>query len=230
MTNKALVHKPHDDVLLLKSSVAMPLMKLPATTTALRTSRGVVLISPGKNIADFESELSAFGRVTDIVAPNLFHHLSIHRAQNLYSQATLWGVLGFREKRQDLSWDKILSEKTWTYQDEIEAIDIKGAPVATETVFFHKSSKTLVVTDLFFNLLNAKGLGSWIILNLFGTYRRFGVSKFYLKLAKDREAFKKSLAKVAALDFDKIVMAHGEPVTENARALFERALQERGLK
>lgn len=230
MTNKTSVLRPHDDVLLIRSSVSMPLMTLPTTTTALRTSRGVILISPGKNIADFESELAAFGRVTDIVAPNLFHHICLHRAQKIYTQATLWGVSGFTEKRADLNWDKVLSEKTWNYQDEIEVIEIKGAPVATETVFFHKSSKTLVVTDLFFNILDAKGIGSWIVLKMFGTYRRFALSKFYLKLATDRASFKDSLAKVAALDFDKIVMAHGDPVTENARALFERALTERGLK
>lgn len=208
----------------------MPLMALPTTTTALRTSRGVVLISPGRSTPQFEADLEELGRVTDIVAPNLFHHLFIHLAQKIFTQATLWGVRGFREKRPDLQWDKLLSEGTWGYQDEIEVIEIQGAPTATETVFFHKASKTLVVTDLFFNILNPKGLGSWIILNLFGTYRRFAISKFYLKLAIDRDAFKASLARVSKLDFDKIVMAHGEPVTENARKLFENALNERGLK
>lgn len=218
-----------DDVLLLRSTTKMPLMKLPVTSVALRTSRGVVLIGPGNKTPAQENEIANLGRVTDVVAPNLLHHLSIHAAQKTFPQATVWGVEGFRTKRADVAWDKILNERTWTYHDEIRVIEIKGVPKINECVFFHLASKTLVVTDLFFHLTKAKGLGAWIILQLFGTYRKFGISKFYLRFAEDKSAFRKSLGEIAALDFVNIVMAHGEPVTSNARELFETALKERGL-
>ena len=219
----------HEDVLTLPSFVSMPLMKLPVTSVALRTSRGVVLVSPGKNIPEQAGTLSSFGRVTDIVAPNLLHHASIHLAQKTFPEATLWGVEGFQKKRQDVAWDKILDAKSWSYSDEIRAFPLAGAPKINECVFLHLKSKTLVVTDLFFNLVDAKGIGAWMILNMFGTYRRFGISSFYLRYVKDKAAFKNSLKIIAACDFESIVVTHGEPVTENAKAAFTSALKERDL-
>lgn len=208
----------------------MPLMRLPVTSVAVKTSRGVVLFAPGRDIAKQESMVSRFGRVTDIVAPNLFHHLSIHKAQQTFPQATLWGVPGVKTKRPDIEWNKSLSETSWTFSDEIKVLPVLGVPRVNEFVFFHLKTKTLVVTDLFFNMLHAKGLGAWIFFNMFGTYRRFAISKLYLKGVQDRAALIKSLRQISALDFKTIVMSHGEPVTENARELFQSAIKERGLQ
>ncbi len=219
----------HEDILTLHSSISMPLMKLPVTSVALRTSRGVILVAPGKKTPAQEAALSSFGRVTDIVAPNLLHHVSIHLAQKTFPEATIWGVEGFKKKRPDVAWDKVLDAKSWNYSDEIRAFPIAGIPEINECVFLHMKSKTLLVTDLFFNLLDAKGIGAWMILKMFGTYRRFGVSSFYLRNVKDKEAFKNSLKIIGACDFESIVMSHGDPVTENAKVLFSSALKERDL-
>lgn len=221
--------KVHDDILLLQSTVNMPLLKLDVTTTALRTSRGVLVIGPGKKIREQETLITALGRVTDLIAPNLLHHISLLKAIQTFPQATIWGVDGFKEKRPDIPWDKVLDETTWSYSDEVQVIRIQGMPKMQEAVFYHIESKTLVVTDLFFNLTDAKGIGAWVILNLFGTYRRFGISSFYLRAVKDRGAFEASLREIAKLDFDKIVVAHGKPVLKNARDLFDRALRERKI-
>jgi hypothetical protein len=85
------------------------------------------------------------------------------------------------------------------------------------------------VTDLFFHLMHPKGIGAWLLLNLFGTYKRFGISSLYLKYVNDREAFKASLKEISKFDFQTIVMSHGEPLTQDVRSHFERALKEREL-
>lgn len=221
--------KINNDVVILKSTVKMPLMKLPLNSVALKTSRGVILISPGKDIAKQAAEISSLGRVTDLVAPNLLHHKSLHLAEAVFSQATVWGVEGFKTKRPDLAWDKILTEDSWNYGDEIDVIEIKGTPKLNECVFFHTASKTLVVTDLFFNLVDTKGLGAWLILKMLGTYRKFGISRFYLRAVEDKEAFKKSMKAILGLDFKTVIMSHGTPVTENAREAVTSALKERDL-
>lgn len=221
--------KIHDDVLLLQSKIKMPFVQLSVTTTALRTSRGVVLISPGNNIRDYERQLEDFGRVTDIVAPNLLHHVSIHKARETFPQATLWAVEGLKAKRSDVPWDKVVTHDSWSYDDEIQMLTVDGIPSCNEAVFFHRASKTLVVTDLFFNIAKPKGLGSWIIFHLFGTYKKFAVSSFYMRFIKDHAAFKNSVRKISELDFDKIVVAHGDAVTTGARGLFDHALRERNL-
>ena len=218
----------HEDVLVYGSSKSMPLMKLPVVTTAIRTSRGIVLIAPGQETAQHEAQLEQFGRVTDIVAPNLYHHESIHLAQKTYPQATIWGVEGFKAKRPDVAWDKVLTRDSWNYSDEIDLIEIKGTNI-NEMVFFHQKSKILVVTDLFFNLMHPKGVGAWLILKMFGTYKKFGISSLYMRGVQDLEEFKRSLKEILKFDFQTIVVAHGEPLKQDARAHFERALHERNL-
>lgn len=220
--------KIHDDVLAFGSSKKMPLMKIPVVSTAIRTSRGVILIGPGDQLKKHEVELETLGRVTDIVAPNLYHHESIHLAQQIFPQATVWGVEGFKKKRPDVPWDKVLNSDSWNYSDEIQVHEIQGHKM-NEVVFFHLKSKTLVVTDLFFNLTKPEGVGAWLILTMFGTYKKFAISSLYMKYVSDLTAFKNSLRKIANWDFQTIVMSHGEPVTQDARFHFERALQERDL-
>jgi hypothetical protein len=45
---------------------------------------------------------------------------------------------------------------------------------------------------------------------MFGTYNKFGVSRFYLNYVKDKAAFQKSMEKILSLDFDNIIVSHGD--------------------
>lgn len=98
-----------------------------------------------------------------------------------------------------------------------------------ECVFLHKASRTLIVADLCFNHVHGKGLGYSIIFGLFGTYKRFAVSKFYLKMVKNKDLFEQSVAKVMSLDFDRIIVPHGEDILENAHSRLTDAFRERGF-
>ncbi len=221
----------NDHARIFESTLKMPFLKLPANSTLLRTSRGLLLISPGRATESLASEMTEFGRITDIVAPSLLHHLWVHKAQAAFPQATVWCAKDLNKKRPDVRWDKAVTKDSWTYRDEIEVTEIKGTKF-NEVVFFHIESQTLVVTDLFFNLVKPKdtaGFGAWIILKIFGTFRRFGMSSFYLRGVTDQAAFRQSLLEVSKYDFKTIIVAHGDPVTQNAREMFDRALRERKL-
>ena len=78
-------------------------------------------------------------------------------------------------------------------------------------------------------MIDSKGFGAWLILNIFGTYRKFGVSSLFLKGVKDRSAFMNSLAKVFAHDFDNIIVSHGKIVQGGAKATLRDALERRGF-
>lgn len=104
-----------------------------------------------------------------------------------------------------------------------------GMAKVREVLFLHKASRTLIVTDLCFNLLDARGLGARFILGLFGTYARFGVSRLYLRFVTDRARFEESLRKLFAWEFDHIAVSHGRLVEGSGRARLLAALQERGL-
>lgn len=215
------------DILLIEALVDMPLMKLPARSVAVRVSGGVALFSPGPN-ADL-ARCTELGSVTDIVAPTMFHDLGVQRAVETFPTAKIWGVPGFAEKLPDIKWSAEVTAANWPYQKELSAVLLKGMPQINETVFIHRKSKTLIVSDLCFNIADVRGAGAWIILHLFGTYRRFAISRLFRRFIADKAAFQRSLGELFSYDFDNIIMSHGDVVVGGGRERLLAVLRDRGL-
>ncbi len=216
---------PMENLKFLDSVKKMPIMALPVRSPVVTLKNNTILISPGSTLTS--EQLRGLGNITDIVAPNLLHCAGMKLATTIFPNAKVWGVEGAQQAKPDIKWTHILTTQAWPYQDELALIPIEGMPAINEAVFVHKSTRTLIVTDFCFNLVNAKGLGAWIILNLFGTYRQFGVSKFFARYVKDRTAFEKSVKNLFTYDFEKIVVGHGEIVQEKAKEKLLAALAKR---
>ena len=213
----------------LESSLKMPLLSLPVKSFLVKTASGLVLISPVPDIQQFKEQIDAVGAVTDLVAPNGYHHLGMAQAIALFPNATVWGVPALREKCADIPWQKDLFSDVWPYSDELEIVPLQGAPKLDEVVFFHKPYKRLIVTDLCFNHVDGSGFGYWLMFNIFGAYQRFAVGRLLARLVEDKALFQASLANVLALDFETIMLPHGMNVTTDAKATLKAALQERGF-
>lgn len=211
---------------LLDSNIKMPLLSLPVRSSVLSLSTGLILLSPGSKLS--KEQLVQAGDVTDIVASNLLHCAGIKQAHDVFPKARVWGPISAREIKPDIPWTHLLGRDEWIHEREVRHIPLAGLPTNQESVFVDVAAKTLYVTDLFFNLQKATGWGARIILGLFGTYRRFALSKLFLNGVKDRLAFQSSLKQMMTHDFDRVVMAHGE-VLSPARDAVIAAIRERGF-
>lgn len=189
-----------------------------------------LLISPA-NLSDQQvSEIRKAGEITDIIAPNLYHHLSVLRAQSWFPKAQLWGAQGFAEKRPDIHWNHLFEKKSslenWPYHESLEYRLIEGAARMNEVVFYHKASRTLLVIDLLFHIKNTKGWLSPVIYTLMGTRNKLNMSRLWNSLIKDRPAMKNSIQEVLNWDFDRIIFCHGDTVhtggKELAREIFKK--------
>lgn len=215
------------NITILESVVKMPLMGLPVNTPVVKLKTGIVMISPGSQLKDLDYQ--KVSGVTDLVAPNLLHSAGIPHAHKSFPQAKVWGVKGLEKLKKDIHWDHVLSPEAWPYQEELPIFHLGGMPNVREVVFYHRESKTLIVTDLFFNMVNVKGVGAWIILNIFGTYGKFAVSRLLAKYIKDQKEFENSLSEILRLDIENIIVSHGENVVGNAKMKLAGALNERGF-
>jgi hypothetical protein len=112
---------------------------------------------------------------------------------------------------------------------ELSLIKLEGMPSYNEVVFLHHASKSLIVTDMCFNIRKPEGLGAKIIFGLFGTYDRFAVSRLFKMMIKDKAALKKSIDEVLSCDFDNIIVSHGENIIGGANEKLRAALAERGF-
>ena len=206
---------------------SMPIMKLPVRSTVIEVSGGRVLFSPGSMMS--EAQLTSAGEVTDIVAPSFWHSNGGPRAAAYHPKARLWGPPGMRDKHPKHTW-AVLGEEPWPHEGELRLFALAGMPSVREHALYHVASKTLLVVDLAFNIVDVKGLGATIMLKLLSdAYRRFAVSRLFMMLVKDKRAFAAALGAIAQLDIERIVPAHGAIVTERAHDRLLAALRERGL-
>lgn len=193
--------------------------------TVVRLSSGELLLHSVVPIDDaLARELEALGPVAHIVAPNLLHHVHLGAAIERYPDAMIWGVPGLPDKRSDLRFDALLGRDTSPWSEELVPLAIDGIPWATETVFFHPRTGTLVVTDLVFNIHEVRGWITPWVLRMAGAYRRFAQSRLLRRAIRDPEAASASVERMLAWPIERVVMAHGHVVDTDAHARLSTAL------
>ena len=205
----------------------MPLMQLPCRTVVMQLQSARVLFSPASTLT--AQHLRDAGAVTDIVGPSLLHLEGGPAAVAAHPSARLWGPKGAVKKQPGHEW-AVLGMEPWPFEGELAHVALEGMPTVRESVFLHRASGSLLVTDLAFHIDQPRGFGPWLLLSLFGTHGRFGVSRLFARMVKDKAAFERSLDAVLALDFDRLVPAHGTVVESGAKAALRAALRERGFR
>jgi hypothetical protein len=207
----------------------LPGVGVSVRSVAVTTRDGVVVINPIDFTAQQRAEIRAMGNVVAVVEANRFHSSYASAAKAWFPRSDLWGAPGLPEKCPEVGWNKILHQDTWPYAKDLETIFIRGAGKISESVFYHPATKTLIVTDLVFNLRNTIGLLAPITYRLVGIHNRFTASRFWPKLTDDTNMVRDSLNEILRLDFDRLVMAHGKILTKDAKSKLAEALKARGL-
>lgn len=201
-----------------------PAVHFPMRMTAMRLTDGsVVLHSPIKISAEVAEQIRQIGPVRYIAAPNLFHHLFILDALKLFPEAELYIADGLEKKRKDLKNYKHLSQAPTEWGEDIELTLYEGIPMVGEYVFLHKKSRTLITTDVVFNIECAKNWVSRMLFKLDGIYQQISQGRLLKLITKDRKARQASMEKIIELDFDKVLMAHGPPIIKDAKAQMRKA-------
>jgi hypothetical protein len=110
---------------------------------------------------------------------------------------------------------------------QIDVLKLDGTK-KNEHVLFHRQSKTLVVADLFFSFPpETRGWPRFFARWIMGLPDSlFGVSRFFRFLIADKPAFARSVAKMLEWDFERVVVAHREPVVVGAKAAVQDALKQ----
>jgi hypothetical protein len=191
---------------------------IPTRSLVVRGSDGaLVVISP---LPDDEArrDVAALGPVAHLVAPNSFHHLGISSWAAAHPRAQRWLAPGLAARRPELPRGQELSEGAETpFSDVLPHTLLALHRGVSEVSFLHRPSRTLILTDACFHILEAKRrdrLG-W---RLLGVWKRFGPSlTARTLLLRDRARVADWLERVCRWDFGRIVVAHGE-VLERASA------------
>lgn len=178
---------------------------------------GLLLHSPVPVTAALRTAIDALGPVRHIVCPNLFHHLYAGAAVAAWPQALLHGPAKLQRKRRDLSFGAVLSEVPHPdWQDDLQALTIEGSLLG-ETVFYHPASKTLITSDLVENFPHTDHAPTRWYLRVGGILDHVGWHRLMRVVYRDRKAARASLERILQLPFERVVLAHGELLTQRAR-------------
>ena len=94
----------------------------------------------------------SLGRVRHLVSPNKLHHLFLGDWKNAYPEAKLHAPPGLIAKRPDLAFDEVLGDTpTSAWRSVLDQRVVRGSFFMEEVVFFHRSSRTLILGDLIEN-------------------------------------------------------------------------------
>ena len=193
--------------------------------TVCRLSNGYLWVhSPIKPDSELQKQLDSLGIVKFIIAPNRQHHFVIRDFIAAYPDALLFGSTDLPQKFPDIPFDGVLGEQPEPgWSDDLDQVPIHGNIFHDEVVFFHRQSRTLIVTDLCISGHPEQPLFTRFVLWLGGVYQKPG-PLLDVKLAYlDKKAARSSLKKVMDWDFDGMILAHGHLVTSGAKPIFERA-------
>ncbi len=184
----------------------------------------LLLHSPVPLDAETRRALDDLGVVRWIVGPNKAHHLYLGDYARAYASAELYGAPGLPEKRRDLRFDAVLEEEiAQRWGGEVLLHLFRGAPLLNEVVFFHPSTRTLLLTDLAFNVreggTNRARLFHWLV----GATGRFGPHRIVRAMIRDREAARRSLETILEWDFERVIVTHGEVLENGGRQRLEYA-------
>jgi hypothetical protein len=165
-------------------------------------------------------EVEALGPVSHLIAPNWIHYAHVPAWQARFPAAQTHAAPGVeaRARRRGVSLrvDRPLGDTppaAWAGQ--IDQIVVWGSPVHREAVFYHRASRTLVLTDLIENFEPEKL--PWLmrlLVRAAGIHAPHGGMPRDMRLTfrltrRGRARLEKAVAQMIAWDPERVVLAHG---------------------
>jgi hypothetical protein len=200
----------------------------PTRMTMVRLSGGGLWVCSPIQLSDaLSDEVKALGSVQHLVSPNMLHHLFLAEWVDAWPEARLWAPPFLARRRRDLSFDGELTdaaEPAW--EKDIDQLIFRGSFALKEVVFFHRASRSVILTDLVQKLDPAslpRWLRKWSLLG--GVAGPDGSTPRDVRLTFwNRRAARESLSKMLAWDPQRLIIAHGEWVPENGKEELARSL------
>ena len=226
----------HDALWVHEDSMKIGAVNLPLRMIVVRLQdQSLWVHSPTALTAKLKSEVDELGAVGALVAPNNAHNLWLTEWDSAYPDATTYLAAGIPKKLPNLSGYQILGEASGElWSEDLECEFMAGVPFFCECAFLHPASRSLIVTDLVQNHRGQVHTGlAWMMRKLL--LEPVGFKDICLApplrfrfMIKDRPAFVAFIRTIQAWDFERIIVAHGEVIEDDAKATLARLCERFG--
>lgn len=200
----------------------------PTRMTVVRLAGGGLwLHSPIVPEETLLAAIDRLGPVRWLVAPNSLHYWYVADWQRRYPAARTLAVPGFADKaKRAFRIDAVVGEGATSLPEGLEAVLVPGTAVS-EAVFFHRPSRTVILTDLIENFEPQRVRNRfyrWLV-RLSGAAHPHGKAPIDLRLTfwPRRRRVREAVATILGWDCERVVMAHGLPYAHDGGAELRRA-------
>ena len=207
-------------------------LSLPVRMTVIRlASGGMWLHSPTRFTEGLRQEIEAIGPLQHLVAPNIAHWSFLKEWQTHCGGVTTSAAPNLRKRAQvkaaGVRLDRDLSETAppdWA--DEIEHAIVPGALGFREVAFFHRPSRTLLLTDLIQNLETKKlPLATRWFAILTGARNGTSPTQIRLALRPNRAEAAESVRRMIGWGPERVIFAHGRYFVRDGTRQLGRAME-----
>jgi hypothetical protein len=165
--------------------------------------------------------VAARGGARFLVAPNSFHYLGLADWRRAFPAAECWLAPGLPARVPDVGAGRELNEGASTpFGATLPHRVLDCGRGVTEVAFLHAPSRTLLLVDSAFNVRHLDRWRDRLVWAAAGVLGRFGPTPTARAfLLRERTAVGAWVETLCAWPFERVVMAHGEPLAASPREL-----------
>jgi hypothetical protein len=217
---------------LIRFGMPWPKMPFPTRMTVIRLADGSLFIhSPTPLTTGLRAEIATLGTPRWIIGPNRIHYWWIPEWRDAFPTAEVYLAPRIREQAKDrIDFDcrDLDRASGYPWDSEIATLPVAGS-FMTEVEFFHRSSRTLVLTDLIENFEPGKlqsplqrGL-TW----LGGAQDPDGQMPRDMRLtySAQKKQLKAAVEQMIAWNPERVILAHGRWYDRDGAAELRRAFR-----
>jgi hypothetical protein len=229
MKTDAVLSPLSDNLWLLAYPLKMLGVDLRRNVTVIRLASGKLVIhSSAPFTAGDVATIRALGQPAWLLDGILRHDTFAKKGRAAFPEVEYLAPPGFSEAVGFPTKPVIPAPAEWN--GELLALEIAGAPDASEVALLHISSRTLILTELVFNFTDDQPLWSELLLRVaVGGEHHPGMPRPVKHGVKDEAAFKASLQAILAWDFERVVVGHGDVIETGGREKLRAALAAAGF-
>ena len=206
-------------------------LPFPTRMTVIRLAdRRLVLHSPTELSDDLVGEIWELGEVAYLVSPNRIHYVHLNDWAKAFPNAQVWAAPGMRDQQPGVTVGHIFEQDGFPdWGDEIECFVIHGGYMA-EVEFFHRPSRSLILTDLIENFeeQRVEGAALKLAMRCGGVMAPVGSLPRDLRLTfagRYRAGLEAAVTAMVARAPERVIIAHGQgfdqAATERLRQSFD---------
>ena len=192
---------------------------------------GLWLWSPVDPEPGLIEEVARLGEVRHIVSPNAIHYAHIPAWAERWPEARVWASPGVRKraKSQGIAvqfTDDLEEVAPEAWAREIDQVIFRGSSLLEEVAFFHRPSRSLILADMIENF-EPERVKSRLLRTLMwlgGVLAPTGATPRDIRLTfRKRDGARAAVRTIRDWAPERVIIAHGRCIEENAQAELERA-------